>query len=243
MHQVMISVHVPKTGGTSFHRILEYFHGEGFQLDYPWVPRPVIMDDTALRGSDEEIRQALQGIHCIHGHFDVGKYMRLMGIDGIDPVFVTWLRDPVERTISAYHYLRSLNKPPEKRGEGERQARAMGLAQFCADSGQGGNAQYAQLHRLERDQYSFFGCTERYAESMAVFAHRFFPARELPVIPHERRNEGRKGDQYDVPTSVRRVLAESNAQDLMLYQYARGWLSDALATLPRGCAARVHEPE
>lgn len=103
MQQIIISVHVPKTGGTSFRKILEGFYGTGFQQDCAWVPRPSVMEGPDLQGSDAEIREALHDIRCIHGHFDVKKYMRLMRIDGIKPVFVTWLREPIERAISTYY--------------------------------------------------------------------------------------------------------------------------------------------
>lgn len=229
MHQIMISVHVPKTGGTSFRKMLEEFYGDGFQPDYHWEPRPSVMDGKELVGTDDEVREALCGVHCIHGHFNVAKYLRLLRVDGIEPVFITWLRDPIERAISTYHFLRTLETPPEDQPEWERQAKAMSLEQFYSETKFGRNRQFAQIRALDRDRFSFIGCTERYSESMSLFARMFFPDREPPTIPHELKNEARKGDKYDMPSSVRQLLTETNDLDFRLYEYGRGWLNGSMS--------------
>lgn len=229
--KVMISLHVPKTGGTSFRRMLEDLFGNGFQPDYEWEPRPALMDGPELRGTDDEIRALFADIRCVHGHFNARKYLRLREIEGIEPVFITWLRDPAERCMSTYHFLRKLDTPPEQQPEWERAAKAMSIKDFFEQTRYGANRQFAQLRALERDDLAFIGCTERFNESVRVFLQMFFPHVSQIRIQHELRNEERTG-RYHIPAPLRARLIEQNVFDEQLYQYGRGWLSGALRNMP-----------
>jgi hypothetical protein len=79
--QPIVSVHLPKTAGTTFRHMLQQAF-PALTLDYgePHILAP--------------------HIGCIHGHFFVEKYT------GILPRarFIAWLRDPIERLVSQYHY-------------------------------------------------------------------------------------------------------------------------------------------
>lgn len=232
--KIFISIHVPKTGGTSFQLMLEAFFGDGFCQDYNWEQRPQFMSEGIDDMTDEEIRNALTDIRCIHGHFNVKKYARLRDIDGIDPVFITWLRDPIQRALSTYYFLRTLNSPEDQQPDWERKAKELTLSEFYTQTKFGRNRQFAQLRHLSPDEYSFFGVTERYSESMDIFQHIFFPDVPMTKIPHERQNAKYKGKSYDVAPDVRKTLELSNEQDALLYQYACGWVSGALNVIDGG---------
>ena len=109
---LILSVHIPKTGGTSFRTVLKNVYGSGYLEDYEWLEqRPEWMKTRFAGMSGEDIRNALSGIRCIHGHYAPQKYTLLREVPGVDVRFVTWLRDPVERAVSMYHYMRTLNTP------------------------------------------------------------------------------------------------------------------------------------
>ena len=87
----LISLHVPKTGGTSFTTIVRDWFSESFYSFYP-------------ERDPECIHTKLRAGSCIHGHFN----RRLgYGIEAIYPdadQFIAILRDPVLQQISMYHY-------------------------------------------------------------------------------------------------------------------------------------------
>ena len=87
----LISLHVPKTGGTSFTTIVRDWFSESFYSFYP-------------ERDPECIHTKLRAGSCIHGHFN----RRLgYGSEAIYPdadQFIAILRDPVLQQISMYHY-------------------------------------------------------------------------------------------------------------------------------------------
>lgn len=96
----LISVHVPKAGGTSIGRALENAFGGGFLRDYlddparPLSPRQ--LDPIRYVARQEPLPN---GVSCVHGHFHPGKYK----VDA-DNILFTMLRHPVDNIISIYFF-------------------------------------------------------------------------------------------------------------------------------------------
>jgi len=82
----VVSVHVPKTAGTTFGNVLQQVYGvEQVFFDYAW-------NDPALEIKPE--------IRAVHGHFPASKYKDLPS----SVKLIAWIRNPVERLISHYFY-------------------------------------------------------------------------------------------------------------------------------------------
>ena len=103
----LISVHVPKSAGTTFSHILARQYGVGLYMDYghePIHPALAKKDPEIWRREQAEKAALLPApTRVIHGHFWAGKY---------DQIFpgakkITWLREPVQRLISHYFYFKS----------------------------------------------------------------------------------------------------------------------------------------
>jgi hypothetical protein len=90
----LASLHIPKTGGASFHHVLEGWFPEG-RLFIHYRP---------LEGRGLPLRQSLSGGTCVHGHFNAA---RGFGVDEYYPQidqFITFAREPFERFVSLWLY-------------------------------------------------------------------------------------------------------------------------------------------
>jgi len=109
MNKAIISVHVPKTAGTSFAVWLESVFGSG-QLVRDYDDRPIDpksemnVDPTGFLSRYGAARKLPKGALAVHGHFWAKKYERIE-----NAVRITFLRDPIERAISHYYFW--LNTP------------------------------------------------------------------------------------------------------------------------------------
>lgn len=216
MLEVMISIHVPKTGGTTFLNVLQHLFGDELLLDYRWMGV-----DLPL-GSAAEVRRSLERVRCIHGHFPFGKYAGLRERDAVCARFVTWLRDPVDLVVSAYEYLRSkplmVGFPLEP---WEQAASAGDLLEFARHEF-ARNRQSKQLRSDTPDAFDFVGITEEFSRSLRLFRAMFFPDRELPMdVEPQRVNPRRRGDGYSLDDARRSAVEDLNAWDTALYQRAR----------------------
>lgn len=94
--QPLISIHVPRTGGTSVRACLEqWFAPTGFYTHYA---------DEANHG--KPFHHTLTAQTCVHGHFN--KF-RGFGVQDYYPKanqWITFLRNPFERHVSLFFYLR-----------------------------------------------------------------------------------------------------------------------------------------
>lgn len=91
----IISVHLPKSGGTSVRRCLEDQFGSRALFDYgrgPLGPHALVRE-TALP----------EGVELVHGHFRPARY------DAVGEAFrMTFLRDPTDLLLSFYFFWREM---------------------------------------------------------------------------------------------------------------------------------------
>lgn len=94
----LISIHVPKTGGSTFREMLKKWFGEDFRQHY-------VEEAAVVSPQKHEYTEPV----CIHGHFN---RFRNFGVDNYYPQskqFITFLRDPFEQHVSLFFYLRHLS--------------------------------------------------------------------------------------------------------------------------------------
>ena len=98
----LLSIHIPKTAGTSFYLILQQAYGENavMRMDY----RPVYK--CFIVGNKPYNAEALpNNTRVLHGHLNyriISKYLNL----NENVKIITWIRNPVERVVSDYYYMR-----------------------------------------------------------------------------------------------------------------------------------------
>lgn len=204
---MIISVHIPKCGGTSFRHVLQDIYGSDLWLNYGAVfSRPQATADLLPRGA-----------RCIHGHFLGDAFDELVP----QPDLVTWLRHPVERVVSNYyHFLRS----PDLRDACCRELleKNLSLEQF-AELDWMRNEATRYMAGKPAESFRFIGILERFNESLQIFGDTF----GLPVPPEAPRvnvNPTRTTDSYPLSPRTYEHILGLNLRDLMTYDLASAML-------------------
>ncbi len=95
----LISLHIPKTAGTSFRNILKNVYGD------KQVVRVDINEIGVIRINEKIIEtNELPSAKVIHGHFSI-EALKSKFVMPDEYRLITWMRDPVKRVISNYYYL------------------------------------------------------------------------------------------------------------------------------------------
>ncbi|WP_116367399.1 sulfotransferase family 2 domain-containing protein [Parahaliea mediterranea] len=183
---MLISVHLPKTAGSSFHEALREAYGDQLYADYGDQPLntpqwPLRLGAVAF-AMTAPLKPALRKhVACVHGHFLPLKYATLSV--GRTVQYVTWLRDPLDRLLSHYHYWRDTPMPPHA-GPVRRQfeAEQWSLEAFClAPSLRNLYSRFLWGFPLKR--FDFVGITEHYEEDLDELSERLLH-RNLPHLRH-----------------------------------------------------------
>ena len=95
---MIISLHIPKTGGSSFGNILKSVYKEKLWVNY----------DRQWSKSAVNNAKIPDNMECFHGHFEFDAFEEMFPL----ATKITWLRDPVERTISLYNHI--MHRPDVK---------------------------------------------------------------------------------------------------------------------------------
>lgn len=169
----LISVHIPKTAGITFHDILARMYGKRLHLDYgpdPYATTPLILKTVySGDGGMDALVRAVRGdrVRCIHGHFPAEKYAALFP----DADLVAWVRDPVERVVSEYFFRRGLPRPMDELDRLVQEG-ILNLGEF-AERDDCRDRQSRMLSGVPPERFAFIGVCERFEESIRVFSKAF----------------------------------------------------------------------
>jgi hypothetical protein len=218
---LLISVHLPKTAGTSFEGALRSHFGEGLRLDYGAKPLHQSRARRRLQAIEGAIghgRHGLgeSGIACVHGHFLPLSYrwIRCAG----PRIFVTWLRDPVERLASHYQHWRRVDRPPDTDLLHVRMLEEDWSFERFALGRELRNIYSEFLWGFPLRSFAFVGISEHYAEDLDDFGRRILGS--ALAYREERRNPAADAGGYAIDSALRRRIEEFHAADLRLYEKA-----------------------
>lgn len=221
---LLISVHMPKTAGTSFRLALEGECGDSLESDYVDLPvntpRPN-RELMAMNFAFQSIRRRpfRATTHCIHGHFLPLKY-RFVGRWVSEVKFITWLRDPVERLASHYRFWRGFdvsdNVPALHRRMLEEN---WSLDRFCLGP-ELRNLYVQLLFGFPVKRFSFIGLVERSDEDFERFRNNVFSGSDIS-LPESNVGEGGVQHRHITDGKFRRKVEQYHAKDVALYRAVR----------------------
>jgi hypothetical protein len=212
--RLIVSVHIPKTGGTTFLDILKSMADEILYLDYgKGIPPTNVFRKGELSSEDFESFPDLEsypGRSVIHGHFRFGKYANQFP----RAVYITWLRDPVERLASHYYYWQ---RTPFMEDELCNQviSEKMTLEDF-AQLDIARNVQHRFLSPGGVEAFDFIGITEEYERSLELFRRLVAPNLTITAKAQNTNPDRQKG-YYQLSPQVRQRILALNELDSSTY--------------------------
>lgn len=214
---MIISLHMPKTAGTSLAKVLQTRFGPRLLLDYgDWpINTPVVTrHQKALSDAIRNKTADFSGHDCIHGHFLPTKYLPLQASGRA--IFVTWLRDPLERMVSHYNgWLRNLNPAPAAVLHREVLQDEWTLEQFCfSEELQNFYAQF--LWSFPVSCFDFIGITENFSEDLGFFTRRYLDTK-LVETPHANQAPVKTAPAL-LTNAFRKQFEDFHAEDYRIYR-------------------------
>ena len=229
----LISIHVPKCGGTSFYRALRGWFGWSLKKHY----HDELSDRPPKRHRLRPLLfpSRLKSGMCIHGHFN---WKRGNGADKWYPEvnqFLSLVRDPFELHLSTYFYVR--REATEGKGGAFRSGQAheivgedWTLEEYLRESRQSYMMSFFpdditidNFRDVLEERYVFIGVTERLQESANVIAAKL--GRAETTIPH--RNVSSRTEE--VPPGARDEFRAENELAFSVYDFATKKLDEALS--------------
>lgn len=222
---MLVSLHLPKTAGSSFRLALQECFGDRFYADYEdkplnaarWPLRVRALYGALAQPDRAQFRE--RRIECVHGHFLPLKYRPLRASSGAR--FVTWLREPTERLLSHYYYWRETPLPPDA-GQVRRRFDTEGwsLERFCAEPALR-NLYTRFLWGFPLRYFDFVGLTEHYDADLRFFCDEVLqqPLRSLysNATPGAARQRARETLNPELAAKIRHW----HAADYRLYRRAQ----------------------
>ena len=214
----IISLHLPKTAGTSFKTSLSDYFGAGYREDYAdqaISKTPFGRCRQALMCSIPVALNGLEGVSCVHGHFLPVKY-RPLGLRQ-NLTFITWMREPVARLVSHYNYWQASYDPltaaPHHRQVIEER---WSLEEFCF-SEKFRNIYAKYLWHFPLKHFAFIGLSEHYEEDFGQFTRRFLST-ELTARRENVTNQASRHAR--ITDAFAQKVRAFHAKDMHLYRVA-----------------------
>jgi hypothetical protein len=214
---MIVSVHIPKTGGTSFRIDLQQAFGARLLLDYQDWPAEIATPDCAAH--NERCRAEMladadriaKRYDVVHGHFVAAKYAGVFPFTAL----VTMVRDPFQHAVSVYEHAERDAASPHPRSLLRKQGE-MTLVDFIEAFP---NQQALYVGGLALQDFAMVGVAERYQQSVALFETIF--GIPMPRVRERRNvNPAKRAGEYAIAPEVRRAVERSRANDIALYHHA-----------------------
>ena len=199
-YPTILSIHIPKTAGTTFRELLQEYYGDRLCFFYGALKNPACEPIAALPINTK----------CLHGHFYIEDYRAALP----QAKCIAWIRDPVERVVSEYAHLK--RQPADGNPLGQLIAQGFSLLDF-AHHPEARNIQTKTIRSLHN--FDFVGIAENFDAELARLY--FITGVELRSGHKSNINPDKIGPRYLLEDRARALLAKLNNEDEELYRLAQ----------------------
>jgi hypothetical protein len=210
----VISIHIPKTAGQSFKRVLQSVYGSQNVLHTNNMHGyfKIIGAHNSLMRSDTLYRLS-EGYTVLHGHFTYNDIRFLH--NKYNPIVFSWVRHPVERVISYYNYAlrKTLIEHRFMRGFEEETT----LLDFARRKN-ARNVMTKYLEGIDLEEIDFLGVFEYLREDMQQLAEKMGWGQI--TLDHKNSSEIIRKKRPPVPEEEKRIIRDLNEKDMALYEQA-----------------------
>lgn len=220
---LIISIHMPKTAGVSFRATLEEHFGDGFRHDYADFPlnqTPESRYESAMKAGQAGDKSDFSNTSCIHGHFLPMKYLGLA--QARECKFVTWLREPLARLVSHYHYwYLTYDQSSEQTAALHRRVveESWSLEDFCLSS-ELRNVYTQFLNGFPVDELDFIGITECYDQDLRYFSEHYLCEKVTARKLNRRPDPAVPIPEEQLSTDFWEAVSAYHSADIELYKMA-----------------------
>lgn len=204
----LISIHIPKTAGTSFYHILSQVYGE--QLSKSFRRRDIL---PHLRSSSFECKE-IEQLRVLHGHFYYSEIAALQ--EQTQAKVICWLRDPVERVVSNYRFfIAGLSNPQRNPADyAINQHRSKESLLEYAQREENRNRMSKFLAGLEPEKLFFCGQVSHFAAEVERLGQLLdWPPVDIPKL----NVNPSKGNSVNISADALQLVRNLNSKDIRLY--------------------------
>ena len=206
----LVSLHIPRTAGTSFRHLLQgiYRPAEVARLD---ISKKGLVQ---LNGRHYYERTLPKHVKVVHGHFSIPDLYGKFKIE-TQPRTIAWLRQPVHRLVSLYHYYQSIleHEAPEDVPRLVRRLMKGNILEFSGDIAVRNQYRW-HLGDWALSELDFVGVVEHLEDDLK----RLSQIMGWPVAPMEHVNAVKSYNNPD--EDIQKQIAELNLDDMELYRQA-----------------------